>query len=133
MFYVAAADCVNAGLGDAQDRADEIIANVTTSVGYAADRGLELFWCTIPGFDGYEFGAPEEASQARVLANNWLRANAATLGFGLIDCERALGDPSTGYRELLPAYDSGDGLHINDAGALALRPIFDEAINGFNR
>lgn len=50
--------------------------------------------------------------------NLWLRLWAPTVGVPLVDTFAALVDTSTGY--LSATYDSGDGIHPNDAGHLAL-------------
>jgi lysophospholipase L1-like esterase len=57
------------------------------------------------------------AEQERLAVNAWIRHSRAFNG--VIDFDRAVGDPADPHR-LLPAYDSGDHLHPNDAGYEAM-------------
>ena len=72
---------------------------------------------------GCPSGSSKSTPDARQIAtdqmNAWLRQNASALGaIAVLDFYAVLVDPATGvYRT---AYDSGDGIHPNDAGAYAL-------------
>lgn len=72
---------------------------------------------------GCPSGSSKSTPNARQIAtdqmNAWLRQNASALGaIAVLDFYAVLVDPATGvYRT---AYDSGDGIHPNDAGAYAL-------------
>lgn len=73
--------------------------------------------------------------------NAWLRL--AVPGYGtLVDVRTALQDPTAAYNRLLPAYDSGDGVHPNSMGhwvmaatlARAMRPTMrrTQILDGFS-
>jgi lysophospholipase L1-like esterase len=80
---------------------------------------------TTPGY----FTPDKEA--VRQAVNGWIRSSGAF--DAVIDFDQALRDPAHPAR-LLPAYDSGDGLHPNDAGhrvmadAVPLTLFFDQAV-----
>ncbi|MBV9336200.1 MAG: hypothetical protein JO243_09940, partial [Solirubrobacterales bacterium] len=63
---------------------------------------------------GYYTPAKELTREA---VNQWIRTSHAF--DGVIDFDRAVRDPTDPHR-LLPAYDSGDHLHPNDAGYSAM-------------
>jgi lysophospholipase L1-like esterase len=64
----------------------------------------------------YTYWTPAiEAERRRI--NRWIRTNGAF--DGVIDFDRALRDPAH-PTWMKPAYDSGDGLHPNDAGHAAM-------------
>lgn len=58
-----------------------------------------------------------DADAKRQVVNQWIRASAAF--DAVVDFDLALRDPAQPSR-LLPAYDSGDHIHPNDAGYLAM-------------
>ncbi|MER5324697.1 SGNH/GDSL hydrolase family protein [Streptosporangium roseum] len=62
-----------------------------------------------PGFD------TSEGERTRRRVNEWIRAHCDTVA----DLDRALHDPAE-PTVLRPAYDSGDHIHPNDAGAEAV-------------
>ncbi len=66
---------------------------------------------TLPGYYSLEKDAK------RMAVNQFIRS--APYWDGIVDFERALADPADPLR-MLPAYDSGDHLHPNDAGMKAL-------------
>jgi lysophospholipase L1-like esterase len=66
---------------------------------------------TLPGYYSLEKDAK------RIAVNQYIRS--APHWDGIVDFERALADPADPLR-MLPAYDSGDHLHPNDAGMQAL-------------
>lgn len=59
--------------------------------------------------------------------NALLAANEISSGFTLVDAYTALEDPANAD-ELLPAYDSGDGLHPNSTGGAAIAAVVDVAL-----
>lgn len=59
--------------------------------------------------------------------NALLAANEASSGFTLVDAYSALEDPANAD-EMLPAYDSGDGLHPNSDGGAAIAALVDTAL-----
>jgi lysophospholipase L1-like esterase len=84
----------------------------------AHDRGLRISTGTITPFKNDAFGFfSAENEAARQAVNHWIRTSGEP--DGVVDFDRALRDPADPER-LLPAYDSGDHLHPNDAGMAAL-------------
>ncbi|MEV6865836.1 SGNH/GDSL hydrolase family protein [Streptosporangium subroseum] len=65
-----------------------------------------------PGFD------TSEGERTRRLVNEWIRAHCDTVA----DLDHALHDPAA-PTVLRPAYDSGDHIHPNDAGAEAMADL----------
>jgi len=58
----------------------------------------------------------------RQAVNQWIRTSRAF--DGVIDFDKVLRDPAQPNR-LLPAYNSDDGIHPNDAGYLAMANAID--------
>ena len=68
-------------------------------------------------------GVYSEAAEAkRIAVNQWIRTGGAF--DGVIDFEAAVRDPKAPNR-LLPAYDSGDHLNLNDSGYKAMADAID--------
>ena len=81
-------------------------------------HGLRISTGTITPFKNDTFGFFSlENEAARQAVNRWIRTSGEP--DSVIDFDRALRDPADPER-LLPAYDSGDHLHPNDAGMAAL-------------
>ena len=98
---------------------DELIAGHRQLIERAHLRGIKIFGATLPPFEGATmpgFYTPE-GEQKRQAINEWIRR--AGEYDGVVDFDRALRDPGHPTR-LLPAYDSGDHLHPNDAGTRAM-------------
>jgi len=89
----------------------------------AHKNGIRVIGTTIPPFEHALFREPlfegfysPEREKSRQEVNTWIRN---TREFdGVIDFDAAVRDPNR-PTELLPAYDSGDHLHVNDAGNVA--------------
>ncbi|MEU0299946.1 SGNH/GDSL hydrolase family protein [Streptomyces sp. NPDC006175] len=98
--------------------AAELIEAHRQIIDRAHDRGLKAYGGTVLPFKGDTLGfySPENEA-ARQTLNHWIRTGGAY--DGVIDFDKALRDPSDPQR-LLTRYDSGDGLHPNDAGAEAM-------------
>ncbi|WP_238412827.1 SGNH/GDSL hydrolase family protein [Saccharothrix deserti] len=81
-------------------------------------QGLRIYGGTITPFkdDTLGFYSPENEA-ARQVVNRWIRTSGEH--DGVVDFDRAVRDPNQPDR-LLPAYDSGDHLHPNDAGMAAM-------------
>ena len=77
----------------------------------AADKGTPL--------EGF-YSADKEAKRAAV--NEWIRNSGAF--DGVIDFDAVVRDPVNPTR-MLPAYDKGDSLHLNDAGYKAMAESID--------
>ncbi|MDI1463173.1 GDSL-type esterase/lipase family protein [Catellatospora sp. KI3] len=82
----------------------------------AKARGIRVVVATIGPFEGYSsWTADKEATRQAV--NTWLRGSDAF--DNLLDLDQIVRDPAAPSK-LLPAYDSGDHIHPNDAGAAAI-------------
>lgn len=89
----------------------------------AHQNRIRVIGTTIPPFEHALFRDPRfesfytpEKEKLRQTVNAWVRS--AGEFDGMIDFDMAVRDPKR-PTELLPAYDSGDHLHVNDAGNLA--------------
>jgi lysophospholipase L1-like esterase len=88
----------------------------------AHKKGLRVIGTTIPPFENALFRSPSinfytpEKESARQAVNAWIRGNREF--DGVIDFDEVVRDPNH-PTQLLPAYDSGDHLHVNDAGNIA--------------
>jgi lysophospholipase L1-like esterase len=96
-----------------------IIAGYRQLIARAHHKGIRAIGTTIPPFENAIFGkspisfyTPEKEG-VRQEVNSWIR-NSAEYD-DVVDFDAALRDPDRPTR-LLPAYDSGDHLHSNDAG-----------------
>jgi lysophospholipase L1-like esterase len=104
---------------------DDVIAGLRQLVGRAHDHGLTILGCTIspdggntslPGFDTPLHNAERQA------LNQWIRTSGVF--DGVVDADRVLRDPKQPTR-LLPAFDSGDHLHPNTTGGMAVANSID--------
>lgn len=108
--------------------AQQVIDGLTTMVKAGQAAGKKVFLATImpnKGFTRYPFTEAGEAKRQAV--NTWIRAN--SLANGVIDFDaivRNPADPTT----INPAYNSGDNLHPNDAGAKAMADGFNLTLIG---
>ncbi|MGC4789302.1 SGNH/GDSL hydrolase family protein [Micromonospora sp. DT178] len=101
------------------DSAEQIIASLRQINQQVKARGLRSLGATLTPYEGH--GNPgvwtPEKEATRQAVNTWLRGSDEF--DGLLDFDRVLRDPAQPSR-LLPAYDSGDHIHPNDAGNQAL-------------
>ncbi|CAL9334332.1 hypothetical protein SUDANB171_00139 [Streptomyces sp. enrichment culture] len=106
---------------DEAPTADEVIAAYQELTERAHANGLRIIGGTLGPFRGVtEF--TEEREAMRQTLNRWIREDS---GFdGVIDLDRLWRDPADASA-LNPRYDSGDGLHPNDAGYRALAEAID--------
>jgi lysophospholipase L1-like esterase len=87
----------------------------------AHEHGITVIGGTLTPYEGADYFSPEgEATRQEV--NAWIRTSGAF--DHVVDFEAAVQDPAQPSR-ILADYDSGDALHINDAGYIAMA----EAIN----
>jgi lysophospholipase L1-like esterase len=95
--------------------ADDIIGAHKQLILRAHAAGLKIYGCTLTPFEGTIFpGYFTPAKEVmRAAVNQWIRTSGAY--DAVIDFDAAIRDPSHPTR-MLPAYDSGDHLHPNDAG-----------------
>jgi len=112
------------GFPDQAVSADEIIAGHKQLIERAHARGLEIFGGTLTPFEGTTIPGyfTPEGEAKRQAVNEWIRTSGAY--DAVIDFDAAIRDPSQPSR-MLPAYDSGDHLHPNDAGYEAMANAID--------
>ncbi len=95
--------------------ADDLIAGYEQIIVRAHAKGLKVYGATLLPFGGNEgYDDPTgHREAARQWVNNWIR----TSGHfdAVVDFDRATRDPAN-PRQLLPAYDTGDHLHLNPTG-----------------
>jgi lysophospholipase L1-like esterase len=114
-------------IGGDHASAERLIAAYQQIIAQVRAQGLRIFGGTLTPFVGSnaqyggDYGTPwgEEQRQA---VNRWIRTAGAF--DGVIDFDKATADPADPQR-LNPAYHSGDYLHPNDAGYLAMARAID--------
>jgi len=97
----------------------EIVASLRQVAERAHEHGLRIFAGTLTPFEGSTIKGyfNEERETRRQEVNKLIRSGE---GFdGVIDFDKAIADPSHPSR-ILAGYDSGDHLHLNDAGYQAM-------------
>lgn len=96
-----------------------IIAGYRQIIAAAHDRGVRVFLATLPPFGAARYQGYYSARKenGRQVVNRWIRT--AGEADGVIDFDAALRDLRRPDR-LQPAFDAGDGLHVNDAGQKAM-------------
>jgi lysophospholipase L1-like esterase len=101
----------------------QIIDGMKLLVKRAHAKGKLIFAATLLPYAGVEWPFYSAAGEAkRQAVNGWIR-NSGTFD-GVVDFDRVLRDP-THPDHLLPAFDSGDHLHPNDAGHKAMADAID--------
>lgn len=104
--------------------ADELIAGLRQLAERAHEHGIVAFGATITPFEG-SMVFSEEGEAIRQAVNDWIRtAGAFDAVFNFDAVVRDAGQPA----RLLPAFDSGDLLHPNDAGFRAMAESIDLAL-----
>jgi lysophospholipase L1-like esterase len=113
-------------IGSASTRSSSTVATNSISayqqfVVKAHGRNMRAYCATITPFGGNRyFTTAHEA--ARQTINAWIRTNSQF--DAVIDFDAAVRDPIT-RTNLLPAFDTGDGLHLNPAGYRAMANAID--------
>ena len=112
------------GLPTEQVSAADIINGHRQLIARARERGLKIYGATLTPFEGTIFpGYFTPAGEAkRQAVNAWIRGSGEF--DAVIDFDRVIRDPAFPTR-MLPAYDSGDHLHPNDAGYRAMANSID--------
>jgi lysophospholipase L1-like esterase len=112
------------GLANEQVSADEIIEGHKQVIARAHAQGLRTYGGTLTPFEGTVFPGyySAEGEAKRQAVNRWIRTSDAY--DAVIDFDAAVRDPAAPTR-MLPAYDSGDHLHPNDAGYAAMANAVD--------
>ena len=104
--------------------APDIIAALRQLAVRAHSRRVKIFGATLTPFEGTLIPGyfTPEGEMKRQAVNEFIRTT--RMFDGVIDFDEAVRDPEHPAR-LLPAYDSGDHLHPNDAGYLAMGQAVD--------
>jgi lysophospholipase L1-like esterase len=104
--------------------AQQLIAGFQLMARMAHEHGLKVIVGTITSFEHANAHEPEDGSWERTQEafNDWVRS--AKDIDGVVDFDAAIRDPKHPAR-ILPAYDSGDHLHPNDAGYKAMADSID--------
>lgn len=93
----------------------------------AHEHNIKIIGATLTPFGG-AFYYSEKGEQIRESVNEWIR-NSGTFD-GIVDFDRTTRDPGNPKR-FNPSYDSGDHLHPNDNGYMAMADAID--LTFFNR
>jgi lysophospholipase L1-like esterase len=102
--------------------AEDVISGNRQLVARARKKGIRVLGTTIPPFENATFHNPvisfftPEKEKVRQQVNAWVRSSGEF--DGVIDFDEVVRDPGH-PTQLLPEYDSGDHLHVNDAGNIA--------------
>ncbi|MBH1932856.1 SGNH/GDSL hydrolase family protein [Streptomyces sp. AV19] len=103
-----------------------ILAGLHQLVARAHERGLTVVGATLTPFGGH-LGVVPRQETVRLAVNAEIRAG--RVFDAVVDFDRVLRDPADPQR-LLPAYDSGDRLHPNDAGYRRMAGAVDVGVLG---
>ncbi|WP_344595058.1 SGNH/GDSL hydrolase family protein [Actinomadura vinacea] len=103
--------------------ADEVIAGLRGMIQQARTAGLRVVGATVMPAGPSAFSTPRSEAK-RAAVNIWIRTSGEY--DAIIDFDRAVGSPEDPFR-LDPAFDSGDHLHLNDAGYRAMADAIDLA------
>ena len=104
--------------------AADLIAGHKQLIERAKARGLKIYGGTLTPFEGAAYFTAEGEAK-RTALNEWIRTSGAY--DAVIDFDKATRDPAAPTK-FLPAYDSGDHLHPNDAGYTAMGNLVDLAL-----
>jgi len=111
--------------------AEDIISGYRQLIARAHRQGIHVIGTTNPPFENSAFEGlvaafySSEREAVRRKVNDWIRGSGEF--DGVVDLDAVLRDPSH-PTQLLPAYDSGDHLHPNDAGCVAEGNAFPLAL-----
>jgi lysophospholipase L1-like esterase len=90
----------------------------------AHTRGMKIYGGTLLPFDGAAYYTLEGEAKRREF-NEWVRSSKSY--DGVVDFDAAVRDPAAPTK-LLPQYNSGDNLHLNDAGYQVMANAVDLAM-----
>jgi lysophospholipase L1-like esterase len=113
--------------------AEEIIAGYRQLIARAHKKGVRVIGTTNPPFEKSAFPGlvaafyTVERENIREKVNDWIRSSGEF--DGMVDLDAAVRDPSH-QTQILPAYDSGDHLHPNNAGCAVEGNAFPLALFG---
>jgi len=122
-------DIGHSGENDAPVSVDDIIAGLKQMIERAHERGIKVVGATLTPFEGQSqsgrgYYTPAKGKMREAI-NDWIRNGKAY--DAVIDFDKAVRDPMN-PNKVLPAYDSGDQLHPNDAGYKAMGDAIDLGI-----
>jgi lysophospholipase L1-like esterase len=103
--------------------ANQVIDGLKTLIARAHAKGIKVYGATLTPFEpaDWPYYTPQSESKRQVV-NAWIRSSGAF--DAVIDFDKIVRDPTHPSR-YLPAYDSGDHLHPNDAGYKAMADAID--------
>lgn len=96
--------------------ANDMIAGYRQLIARAHAGGIAVYGATLTPFEGASYYS-QEKEKVRQQVNEWIRSHGEF--DAVFDFDQAVRDPMR-HTRLLPAYDSGDNLHLNEAGYRAL-------------
>jgi lysophospholipase L1-like esterase len=109
--------------------AQRVIAGYRQLIARAHKQRIRIIGTTIPPFEHALFQEPffdrlysPEKEKIRQEINRWIQTSGEF--DGLIDFDAAVRDPQH-PTQILPAYDSGDHLHVNNEGNVAQGNVID--------
>lgn len=100
---------------------NQLIEGHRTLIRQAHAKGLKVVGATLTPVGGSFYETPVNEAK-REAFNTWVRTSGAY--DAVVDFDRVVADPADPDR-ILPAYDSGDHLHPNDAGYHAMAGALD--------
>jgi lysophospholipase L1-like esterase len=109
------------GAASGQAVATNLIAAFGSFVDKAHGAGITAYGVPILPFGGSSYDTPDHQT-ARQTVNDWIRTSGKF--DAVIDLETIVRDPAN-PANLLPAYDSGDHLHLDPAGYQAMAGAID--------
>jgi lysophospholipase L1-like esterase len=95
---------------------DSLINAMRQVAAQVHEHGMKIYVCTVSPWQGYSAWTAE-LDKTRLAENDYIRTSKEF--DGVIDFDKLLRDTQTPTR-LKPAWDSGDHIHPNDAGYLAM-------------
>jgi lysophospholipase L1-like esterase len=118
------------GPGEPATQADALIAGYRQLIARAKSRGVRIVGATLTPFEGAltmpgspianYYSPAKDAVRQRI--NAWIRSSGEF--DAVLDFDAVVRDPQNPLR-ILPAYDSGDHLHLGDAGNKAVAEAID--------
>jgi lysophospholipase L1-like esterase len=100
---------------------DQLVAAMKALIAETHRHGVRIIGGTLTPIGGSKYDTPE-AEAKRQAVNDWIRDHHAF--DGIADFDAVVRDPTEPAR-IAPRYDSGDGLHPNDAGYQAMADAID--------
>jgi lysophospholipase L1-like esterase len=104
--------------------AADLIAGQQQLIERAHARGLKIYGATLLPFEGAAYYTPEGEAKRKAF-NEWIRTSKAY--DGIVDFDAAVRDAAAPTK-LQPQYNSGDNLHLNDAGYQVMANAVDLAL-----